>query len=117
MLRWIHPWSSVFSNIVANYRGNCRSAQKIFASSLAMDEAPDIAVWQMLCLFKEGCKDKLENLRSVSLTSLEDKLLEGILGGRTFKHLERQGLIKVCQHDFVYGQLCLTNLILSFLDR
>lgn len=53
-------------------------------------------------LFKEGCTQKSENYRPVSLASVVGKLVEGILCDIIYQNLERQGLIRYCQHAFVH---------------
>ena len=43
-----------------------------------------------------------------------EKLLERILRGRVYSHLEISGHISETQHGFVKGRSCLTNLIKFF---
>ena len=65
-------------------------------------------------LFKKGKKDKAENYRPVSLTSIVGKVLESIIKNRLVKHLEKHKLLKTSQHGFTSGRSCLTNLLIFF---
>ena len=66
-------------------------------------------------LFKKGKKDKPENYRPVSLTSIIGKILESIIKDSLVKHLDTHKLIRNSQHGFTKGKSCLTN-ILSFME-
>ena len=66
-------------------------------------------------LFKKGKRDKPENYRPVSLTSIVGKLFESIVKDNIVEHLDRHSLIKGSQHGFTKGRSCLTNL-LSFIE-
>jgi hypothetical protein len=65
-------------------------------------------------LFKKGKRDKAENYRPVSLTSIVGKLLESILKDRIVTHLEQHKLLRESQHGFTSGRSCLTNLLVFF---
>jgi hypothetical protein len=65
-------------------------------------------------LFKKGKKDKAENYRPVSLTSIVGKVLESIIKDRLVKHLEKHKLLRTSQHGFTSGRSCLTNLLTFF---
>jgi hypothetical protein len=65
-------------------------------------------------LFKKGKKDKAENYRPVSLTSIVGKVLESIIKDRLVKHLEKHKLLRTSQHGFTSGRSCLTNLLIFF---
>lgn len=61
-------------------------------------------------VFKQGSRANPVNYGPMSLASVVWKLLE-ILWGRTYLHLEENGIIWDSQHGFVYGRTCLTNSI------
>jgi len=67
-------------------------------------------------IFKQGSRNRAENYRPVSLTSLVCKLFEGIVRDALTYHLESNCLVKDSQHGFRKGRSCLTNL-LQFLDK
>ena len=88
---------------------------EIFESSIVTGERPeDWRAANVVPLFKKGCREKPENYRPVSLTSVMGKLLEGILRDRIYRHLEWQGLIRDSQLGFVSGKSRLMNLIEFF---
>ena len=66
-------------------------------------------------LFKKGLKDKPENYRPVSLTSIIGKIIESIVKDNLVGHLDRHNLIRNSQHGFTKNRSCLTN-ILSFME-
>ena len=71
----------------------------IFKMSVLTWEVPDDwRVAHVVPLFKKGSKRKPGNYRPVSLTSVVDKLLEGMIRDRIYNYLDRQGLIRDCQH-------------------
>src|SRR3981081_1021742 len=61
-------------------------------------------------LHKKGSKDKPENYRPVSLTSIVGKMLESIIKDHITEHLDRLHLIRSSQHGFTKGKSRLTNL-------
>ena len=65
-------------------------------------------------LFKKGSKNKPENYRPVSLTSIVGKILESIIKDHIVEHLNKYSLIKSSQHGFTKGKSCLTNLLEFF---
>jgi len=67
-------------------------------------------------LHKKGSKNKSENYRPVSLTSIISKLLESIVKDSLVKHLDKYALIRSSQHGFTSGKSCLSNL-LEFLRK
>ena len=67
-------------------------------------------------LHKKGSKNKSENYRPVSLTSIISKLLESIVKDNLVKHLDKYALIRSSQHGFTSGKSCLSNL-LDFLRK
>src|SRR5207244_2858136 len=65
-------------------------------------------------LHKKGSKNKSENYRPVSLTSIISKLLESIVKDSLVKHLDKYALIRSSQHGFTSGKSCLSNLLEFF---
>ena len=60
-------------------------------------------------LFKKGERDKTENYRPVSLTSIIGKIFESIIKDSLVEHLDRHRLIRNSQHGFTKSKSCLTN--------
>ena len=67
-------------------------------------------------LFKKGSRNKPENYRSVSLTSVVCKLLETLIRDHMVEFLVKHKLINTSQHGFLKARSCLTNL-LCFLEE
>jgi len=67
-------------------------------------------------LFLKGNRNKADNYRPVSLTSIIVKTFETIIRDALVRHLEDNHLITDSQHGFRKGRSCLTNL-LEFLDK
>ena len=67
-------------------------------------------------LFKKGSRNKPENYRPVSLTSVVCKLLETLTRDHMVEFLVKHNLINTSQHGFLKARLCLTNL-LRFLKK
>ena len=61
-------------------------------------------------LFKKGSRNKSENYRAVSLTSVICKLLEKLIKYHVFDFLFKNKLLKSSQHGFLKARLCLTNM-------
>ena len=61
-------------------------------------------------LFKKGSRNKPENYRPVSLTSVVCKLLETLIRDHMVEFLVKHKLIKTSQHGFLKARSCLTNL-------
>jgi hypothetical protein len=76
---------------------------------------PDWKEAQVKPLFKKGDKSSPGNYRPVSLTSVVCKLMESIVRDRVIDHLTVNNLLSECQHGFIAGRSCTTNL-LSTLD-
>ena len=64
------------------------------------------------CLRKEN-KNVAGNYRPVSLTSVTCKILEGLVRQKLMDHLSDNNLITECQHGFVSGRSCSTNLLVA----
>ena len=67
-------------------------------------------------IFKKGSKLKPGNYRPVSITSVACKVMEKIARDRITKHLNRNQLLTDCQHGFIKGRSCATQL-LAMLDK
>ena len=62
-------------------------------------------------LFKKGSRNKSENYRPVSLTSVVCKLLETLIRDDMVEFLVNHKLINTSQHGFLKARSCLTNLL------
>ena len=67
-------------------------------------------------VFKKGAKDKAENYRPISLTSVSCKLLEHVVCSSIMRHLDRHGILSDAQHGFRGRRSCTTQLILTIQD-
>ena len=67
-------------------------------------------------LCKKGSRNKPENYRPVSLTSVVCKLLETLIRDHMVEFLVKHKLINTSQHGFLKARSCLTNL-LCFLKK
>ena len=67
-------------------------------------------------LFKNGLRNKPENYRPVSLTSVVCKLPEKLIRDHMVEFLVKHKLINTPQHGFLKARSCLTNL-LCFLKK
>ena len=67
-------------------------------------------------LFKKGSRNKLDNYRPVSLTSVVCKLPETLIRDHMVEFLVKHKLINTSQHGFLKAKACLTNL-LCFLEE
>ena len=67
-------------------------------------------------LFKKGSRNKSENYRPVSLTSVICKLLERLIKDHMVDFLVKHKLLNSSQHGFLKAWSCLTNM-LCFLEE
>ena len=67
-------------------------------------------------LFKQGSRNKSENYRPVSLTSVICKLLERLIKDHMVDFLVKHNLLNSSQHGFLKARSCLTNM-LCFLEE
>ena len=81
---------------------------KLFILSLEWKEA------NITPLFKKGSRNKPENDRPVSLTSVVCKLLETLIRDHMVEFLVKHNLINTSQHGFLKARSCLTNLLCFF---
>ena len=94
----------------------CYPVMKIISESLLTGIVPDD--WKtanVTPIFKKGNRQRVENYRPVSLTSLIGKVCETVIRDAILDHLDRHQLIVDSQHGFRKGGSCLSNL-LQFLD-
>ena len=94
----------------------CYPVMKIISESLRSGIVPDD--WKsanVSPIFKKGNRQRVENYRPVSLTSLIGKACETVIRDAILDHLDRHQLIVDSQHGFRRGGSCLSNL-LQFLD-
>ena len=90
---------------------------KLFNLSLVEGMVP--SEWKeanIALLFKKGLKNKPDNCRPVSLTSVVCKLLETLIRDHMVEFLVKHKLINTSQHGFLKTRSCLTNL-LCFLEE
>jgi hypothetical protein len=62
-------------------------------------------------IFKKGKRSSAGNYRPVSLTSQVCKVMESIIRDHVLDHIDRNDIITDCQHGFMSGRSCLTNLL------
>ena len=67
-------------------------------------------------IFKKGAKNKAENYRPVSLTSISCKMLEHVITSSIMDHLEKHDILTDAQHGFRKRRSCETQLILTIQD-
>lgn len=71
---------------------------------------------QITPLFKKGDKSSPGNYRPVSLTSVVCKVMESIVRDGIIQHLTSNKLLSKCQHGFISGRSCTTNLLATLED-
>ena len=104
------------------YHQNClrkllSKIAKLF--NLSLEEGIVPSEWKevnIMRLFKEGSRNKPDNYRPVSLTSVVCKLLERLIRDHMVEFLVKHKLINTSQHGFLKARSCLTNL-LCFLEE
>ena len=86
--------------------------------NLSLEEGIVLLEWKeanIIPLFKKGSRNKSENYRPVSLTSVICKLLERLIKDHLVDFLVKNKLINPSQHGFLKARSCLTNM-LCFLE-
>ncbi|KAK2147931.1 hypothetical protein NP493_3311g00001 [Ridgeia piscesae] len=86
--------------------------------NLSLEEGIVPLEWKeanIIILFKKGSRNKSENYRPVSLTSVICKLLERLIKDHLVDFLVKNKLINPSQHGFFKARSCLTNM-LCFLE-
>ena len=67
-------------------------------------------------IYKKGPKNRAENYRPISLTSITCKLLESFIRDEILNHLKEHALLSSKQHGFISGRSTTTQL-LNYLDK
>ena len=86
--------------------------------NLSLEEGIVPLEWKeanIIPLFKKGSRNKSDNYRPVSLTSVICKLLERLIKDHVVDFLVKNKLINPFQHGFLKARSCLTNM-LCFLE-
>ena len=90
---------------------------RVFNLSLKEGVVPfDWKEANIIQLFKKGSRNKSENCRPVSLTSVICKLLERLIKDHMVDFLVKHNLLNSSQHGFLKARSCLTNM-LCFLEE
>ena len=87
--------------------------------NMSLQEGIEPFEWKeanIIPLFKKSSRNKSENYRPVSLTSVICKLLESIIRDHMMEFLIKHKLINPSQHGFLKAKSCLTN-FLCFLEE
>ena len=82
--------------------------------NLSLDEGIVPSEWKeanITPLFKKRSRNKPENYRPVSLTSVVCKLLETLIRDHMVEFLVKHKLINTSQHGFLKARSCLTNIL------
>ena len=85
--------------------------------NLSLEEGVVPLEWQeanIISLFKKGSRNKSENYRPVSLTSVICKLLERLIKYYLVDFLVKNNLMNPSQHGFLKARSCLTNMLCFF---
>ena len=88
-----------------------------FQASLNQGIIPDD--WKtanVVPVFKKGERNKAENYRPISLTSVTCKLLEHVICSSIMDHLDEHDILTNAQHGFRKQRSCTTQLILTIQD-
>jgi hypothetical protein len=67
-------------------------------------------------VFKKGDESSRGNYRPVSLTSVVCKVMDSVVRDRISDHLTAYHLLSDCQHGFIAGRSCTTNLLSTLKD-
>ena len=85
--------------------------------NLSIEEGVVPLKWKeanIIPIFKKGLRNKSENYRPVSLTSVICKLLERLIKDHLVDFLVKNKLIDPSQHGFLKARSCLTNMLCFF---
>lgn len=88
------------------------SYRLLFQASIDQGKVPDD--WKaanVTPIFKKGDRNKPENYRPVSITSISCKLLEHIICSNIMRHLDQNDILTEAQHGFRRHRSCETQLI------
>ena len=89
---------------------------KLLMETVEQISIPLARVFNIIPLFKKGSRNKSENYRPVSLTSVICKLLERLIKDHMVDFLVKHKLLNSSQHGFLKARSCLTNM-LCFLEE
>ena len=84
----------------------------IFNKTMSTGKIPND--WKMAfvtAIYKKGPKNRPENYRPISLTSIICKLMETLIKDAVMKHVIENDLLSKCQHGFVPGRSTTTQLL------
>ena len=84
-----------------------------------MDEGCIPQDWKMVYvspIFKKGARNKAENYRPISLTSIVGKLMEYFVKDSIMTHMRAENLLSSKQYGFINGRST-TIQLLSYLDK
>ena len=70
----------------------------------------------VLPIFKKGSRNKADNYRPISLTSIMCKLMESFVKDSIMTHMRVENLLSSKQYRFINGRSTMTQL-LSYLDK
>jgi len=93
------------------------SLAAIFSLSIKSGQLPsDWRTANISSVFKKGDRNKAENYRPVSLTSVASKILEHIICRHLHSHFERHAILTNRNHGFRTGHSCETQLLTTVND-
>ena len=84
----------------------------LFKSSMEFGMLPD--QWKeakVSPIFKKGARTDVRNYHPVSLTSVCCKTMEKLVRNAVLNHMIIKGFLSDCQHGFVHGRSCTTQLV------
>ena len=89
----------------------CTPLAKVFNLSLEEGIVPSEWKEANITLFKKGSRNKPENYRPVSLTSVVCKFIETLIRDHMVEFLVKHKLINTFQHGYLKARSCLTTLM------
>ena len=85
---------------------------QLFQLSIEMESLPiDWKVGNVSPIHKKGSRQTPGNYRPVSLTSVVGKVLEQLIRDVVTDYLVSNNLLTSCQHGFIKGRSCITQLL------
>ena len=95
------PYGAVLAGVIA------QPLLAIYQHSWLSGEIPeDWRFANVTPIYKKGCKEDPGNYRSVSLTSVPEKVMEQIILGEITRHMCGIQGVRPSQHRFIKGSLC-----------
>ena len=90
----------------------CHPLSSIFRKSLESGRVPDDwKVAEVVPIYKKGSRNKPNNYRPVSLTSVLSKIMESLVRDSITEHLQDYELLGDAQHGFVPRRSCASQLL------